>query len=138
MAIVFGGLLNLVLLASFVRPGGAFTSWCWLGWALVVAFWTFGVWRAARHHASFRGVTWSDNQQDLFIQAQTEYLKGHWVEAESLLERLIRLDPEDVESRLLLSSLLRRSRRFDLSRKQLRMCSGLKLRLGGGSRFSAR
>ncbi len=119
-AIAFAGLLNLVLVASFLRPGGAFSSWCWYGWVLVVAFWGLGVWQAARHHVSFRGIPQSDSQQDLFIQAQTQYLRGHWVEAQSLLEQLIRRNPGDVESRLLLSSVFRRSRRIDLSRQQLR------------------
>ncbi len=119
-AMVFAGLLNWVLLATFVHPGGAITSWCWFGWTLVVAFWALGVWQAARHHASFRGIPQSEGQQDLFIQAQAEYLRGHWVEAQSLLEQLIRRNPGDIESRLLLSSVFRRSRRIDLSRQQLR------------------
>jgi cytochrome c-type biogenesis protein CcmH/NrfG len=64
------------------------------------------------------------NQQDLFIRAQAEYLKGHWVEAQSLLEQLLRDDPEDVESHLLLASVFRRSRRIELARKQLHRLGG--------------
>ncbi len=120
LAIVFGVLLNLVLLASVVRPGGPFAAWCWYGWAIIIAFWSWGVWQAARHQASLRNDPQDEDRQDLFIRAQAEYLRGHWVEAQSLLEQLIRRDPEDVESRLLLSSVFRRSRRIDLSHKQLR------------------
>ena len=67
------------------------------------------------------------NQQDLFIRAQSQYLRGHWVEAQMLLEQLIRRDPGDVEAHLLLASVYRRARRIDLSRRQLRQvqdCAG--------------
>ena len=56
----------------------------------------------------------------MFIRAQAEYLRGRWVEAQALLEQMIRRHPGDVESRMLLSSVFRRSRRIDLARKQLR------------------
>jgi hypothetical protein len=69
-------------------------------------------------------VDWAQNQQALFIRAQTEYLRGHWVEAQTLLEQLIRRDPEDVESHLLLASVYRRTQRIDLSRRQLREIQG--------------
>lgn len=119
-AIAFAVLLNLMLLASFILPEGTWNSWRGYGWAMLVAFWTFGVWQAARHQASSRDLPQVHNQQDLFIRAQAEYLRGRWVEAQSLLEQLIRHNPGDIESHLLLSSVFRRSRRIDLSRKQLR------------------
>lgn len=55
----------------------------------------------------------------LFIQAQREYLGGHWEEAESLLRRRIENAPRDVEARLLLVTLFRHTRRLDLARWQL-------------------
>lgn len=119
-AIAFAVLLNLMLLFSFVRPEGTWNTWRGCGWAMLVAFWAFGVWQAARHQASSRDLPQVHNQQDLFIRAQAEYLRGRWVEAQSLLEQLIRHNPGDIESHLLLSSVFRRSRRIDLSRKQLR------------------
>jgi cytochrome c-type biogenesis protein CcmH/NrfG len=61
----------------------------------------------------------TDGQQDLFIRAQAEYLRGHWVEAQALLEQQIRHNPQDVESHLLLSSVYRRSDRCALSRREL-------------------
>ena len=89
-AIAFAVLLNLMLLASFVRPEGTWNTWYGYGWAMLVAFWAFGVWQAARHQASSRDLPQVHNQQDLFIRAQAEYLRGRWVEAQSLLEQLIR------------------------------------------------
>jgi hypothetical protein len=125
MAIAFGVLLNLVVLTSLVRSVSPWNSWNGLGWISLVAFWTFGVWQASRHHASFRDPRQSQNHQDLFIRAQTEYLQGRWVEAQRLLEQLIRENPQDIESHLLLSSVFRRSRRTDLSRRHLRQLSDL-------------
>jgi thioredoxin-like negative regulator of GroEL len=56
----------------------------------------------------------------LFIQAQHEYLKGHWGEAQTLLNRQIDQHPRDIESRLLLATLFRHSRKLDQSLQQLK------------------
>ena len=54
--------------------------------------------RAANKHLA----STSDPQLDeWFCEAQTEYLKGHWFEAETLLARLLSQRPDDVEGRLL-------------------------------------
>ncbi len=123
VAIVFAALLNLVLLFSFFWAESAWSSWCGYGWAAVVTFWAFGVWQARQQRASSHDSAQAHNQQDLFIRAQSEYLKGQWIEAQSLLEQLISQNPGDVESHLLLSSVFRRSRRIDLAHSQLhRLC----------------
>jgi thioredoxin-like negative regulator of GroEL len=54
-----------------------------------------------------------------FAAAQEAYLKGHWPEAESLLEQLLEARPEDLEGRLLLATLLRRMGRVADARNQL-------------------
>ena len=46
---------------------------------------------------------------DWFREAQHEYLKGHWIAAETQLTRLLARQPADAEARLLLASLQRRS-----------------------------
>jgi len=55
----------------------------------------------------------------LFIQAQREYLGGHWEEAELLLKRRIDHAPRDMEARLLLATLFRHSRRLEQAGEQL-------------------
>jgi tetratricopeptide (TPR) repeat protein len=119
-AIAFAALLNLALLASFFRSDAVSHVWRLGIWVSVAVFWLFGMWRGFRQHTPAADADWAHNQQDLFIRAQTEYLRGHWVEAQTLLEQLIRRDPEDVESHLLLASVYRRTQRIDLSRCQLR------------------
>lgn len=55
----------------------------------------------------------------LFIQAQREYLGGHWEESESLLNRRLDQVPRDIESRLLLATLLRHTRRLNEAREEI-------------------
>jgi hypothetical protein len=82
------------------------------GWIIAGVLWlTAFVW--GRH----RGVRVSTDSartipaNDLFPQAQREYLIGNWVDAEMLLAKLLRTNPLDVESRLLLATLFRRTNR---------------------------
>ncbi len=56
----------------------------------------------------------------LFNRVQHEYLKGHWNEAETLLNRRIEIAQRDVEARLMLATLLRHTRRPDEATKQLK------------------
>ncbi|MFW6170883.1 MAG: hypothetical protein ACODAD_10375 [Planctomycetota bacterium] len=119
-AVVFAALLNALLLESFVRAGSAGGAWNRYGWMLLGVFWMLGVWRAARYPVSSGVSPPTHHHQGLLIQAQSEYLKGHWVEAQTLLEQVIRANPRDIEAHLLLSCVFRRSRRIELSRKQLR------------------
>ena len=56
----------------------------------------------------------------LFQEAQTEYLKGNWQEAEDLLRRLLRRNSADVNAHLMLATLFRRTRRLEECQAQLR------------------
>ncbi len=59
------------------------------------------------------------------MAAQTEYLKGNWIEAEAILRKLLRRSPRDVEALLLLATMQRRTGRFDQARQQLQQMSRL-------------
>ena len=50
---------------------------------------------------------------DLFIRARNQYLKGNWLQCEMLLEDALEDYPGDLESRLLLISLLRITKRYE-------------------------
>jgi hypothetical protein len=57
--------------------------------------------------------------EDLFNAAQNEYLKGNWYEAEVALNRLLDRNLLDVEARLMLASVLRRTGRRDEAAAQI-------------------
>ncbi len=50
-------------------------------------------------------------------------MKGNWFEAENVLVQLLRRDPNDVDARLKLATLLRHSGRHDEARRALRLLS---------------
>jgi len=118
IAIAFGVVFNLVLVSSFVwtelLPASLVTG----GWILVGLVWIGSAFQGIQVLPNLReppGV----NDQGLFIQAQAEYLKGHWFEAETLLRQLLRVCSRDVDALLMLATLYRHTRRYDEATKQL-------------------
>ena len=55
----------------------------------------------------------------LFNRAQREYLKGHWIEAETLLKERLDQAERDIEARLLLATLFRHTGKLDLALLEL-------------------
>ena len=108
-AIAFGCLLNLALLITFAGFPAATSGDWWLpaaAWSFVLGFWVLTSWfgRTTAREPVARRDGW-------FRDAQTHYLKGHWIESETLLGKLLTEQAEDVEARLLLASVLRRTGR---------------------------
>jgi hypothetical protein len=62
-----------------------------------------------------------DNQRgdDLMSEVHEYYLQRNWFEAEKRLKRMIRRNPRDVDARLILASVLRRSDRPEDAASQL-------------------
>ena len=126
LAVVFSAALNFALLTTFVWPqliSRDLPPWGLpaAAWVLVLWFWVMGQRRAVRLLA-FRAAKslQPDEVSDTFLtDAQTEYLKGHWLEAKSLLVRLLSRRPGDAEARLLLASVYRRSGEAELAGEQL-------------------
>jgi len=56
----------------------------------------------------------------LYCQAQQSYLRRDWLEAERLLDRLLQLDPLDVDAQLMLAAVYRLTNRPEQSRRALR------------------
>ena len=125
-AIGFGGLLQLALLVTFVWPqliSRELPVWTAPtgAWVLVVGLWVAGT----RSALDLRRQLARDAQGDpaavepLLRQVQTEYLRGHWIESETLLRKLLCQRPADVEAQLLLATLYRRTKRYQEAREQL-------------------
>ncbi|MCO6459073.1 MAG: tetratricopeptide repeat protein [Pirellulaceae bacterium] len=118
-AIAFGMLLNASLLAQFASRQPWHPSVLGSLWLAVAGVWCGGLWWAIRLLRQGAAEPARALEQDLFIQAQGEYLRGHWFEAEALLERLLRSFPDDVDGRLMLASIYRHTRRWDEASRQL-------------------
>jgi thioredoxin-like negative regulator of GroEL len=122
LAAAFSALFNLSLISAWVWP--EIFIWdikvgLWLttsvGWLVMVAY----QFRAVTRVVEELPVT-APNQDALFIQAQTEYLKGNWDESEWLLRQRLSTAPRDVESRLLLLTTYRRKGQPEKAFEQLR------------------
>lgn len=118
-AILFGWGLSVLMLATFVWPNW-FRSWlvtsCWIG---MLIFWVVECVRSNWQYGTMQrdaGPVAGDNR---FCQAQSEYLKGNWFEAESLLHAILADAPRDAEAHLLLASVLRHSRRWAAALRRL-------------------
>ncbi len=117
-AVAFGAALNLVLVSSFVWPELLPPSFNLIGWLVLGTVWLASAIQAYRSLPHLREPPQVDDR-GLFIQAQAEYLKGHWFEAETLLRQLLRYCSRDVDVLLMLATLYRRTKRYDEAAKQL-------------------
>lgn len=141
VAVAFALAINTALVTTWVwpewpvarLPSGmlAVIAWVW-----VSAMWLGGMAWVRRDWPRLQTQAAGDIDQESevwFSEAQREYLKGHWIEAETLVGRLLAKDRGDVEARLLLASIQRRTQRRNDARKTL-----LELRdLEGASRWRA-
>ncbi|HTN74494.1 MAG TPA: hypothetical protein VL096_04580 [Pirellulaceae bacterium] len=108
-----------MLTATFVWPEWFAAPWPTLGWLALSAFWLVACWRSLRQLPTLVDNPPDKTTEALFAQAQTEYLKGHWYDAEKLLGQLIAKRPRDVEAHLLLATLYRHDRRLALATQTL-------------------
>jgi hypothetical protein len=125
-AAAFAGLVNFALITTFVWPqllSRGLAPWVVpvAAWVLVLWFWIIAARSTARFLAqeAISQVLPDDRANRLLVQAQTEYLKGHLSQAESLLQELLAGFPGDCEAHLLLATLSRRNGRLGDARKHL-------------------
>jgi hypothetical protein len=121
----FAAALNTGLVATFI-----WREWSAIAlagpiaagaWALVLGFWTWGVVWVRQDWPRLQGRRDEADaeHETLFREAQHEYLKGHWLEAEAIVRGLLAKQPNDVEGRLLLASIERRARRWNEATRTL-------------------
>jgi uncharacterized protein HemY len=118
-ALAFAGLLNFALVVSLARPEWVSAVTRALIWCLVVVWWATSFSRSRRRLSSLLSPTRGPESDRLFVDAQEQYLQGHWFEAESHLQRLLDLDGGDADTRLMLATLCRRTGRLEDAARQL-------------------
>ena len=120
VALLFSLFLNLAIISSFVWPKLLAPEIRVALWLIVAAVWFWTVGSAWFNWVMNSGSSDRDGIEDLFSQAQTEYLRGNWYKVEHLLGKLLSRNDQDLEALLLLASMLRATRRFGEAKKQLR------------------
>jgi hypothetical protein len=137
LAIGFAIALTGAMIATFVAnqwlPVAAAGSIASVGWMLVIGLWVLGLsWLRADWPklSAAADASLTEQVEGLFREAQHEYLKGHRIEAELLIRRLLKRAPADEEARLLLGSIERRSNRLNEAKKTL-----AELRRRGGEKW---
>ena len=136
LAMGFAAALNGLLVATFLWPRLIGTdSWSVvfsaLGWPALLCFWGASVWNTWRLLPRLQPGADAHGDDALFLRAQTEYLRGHWYEAEKLLVRLLADSPRDADAHLLLASLFRHTRRYEEAQRQWDLLE----RLDNGARW---
>lgn len=125
VAIGFSILVNIALVSSFLWPWSLGDTFPFVVWPVILAVWTASARISYRNLPDLMAVgqppgeTMGDASATLFIQAQREYLKGHWTESESLLTRRLDRQPRDIEARLLLATLYRHQRQMQKATSEL-------------------
>jgi hypothetical protein len=130
LAIAAAALLNAVILGTWfwtdlLPPALRIICWIFLGaaWCLSSGYCT---WADRRQAAAGKA------EAKVFEEAQEDYLKGNWFEAERKLNLLLRRVENDLEARLLMATLLRHTKRYDDATHQL----NLLVRLDGAHRWA--
>lgn len=119
LALSFAVLLNLSMVSSFIWPGVLGESTSGLLWLTTLTLWGVSLWRSYRFLPELCLAQTGPVVEDLFLQAQAEYLRGNWFEAQGILEKLMRAEPRDVDARLMLCTIFRRMKRWERAREQL-------------------
>lgn len=121
VAVGFSLVLNLALVSTFIWPALLGPELKLLIWPAVAICWLIFGWISWRYLDQFEKIPETPGKTDdtLFIQAQTEYLKGDNTQAELLLAQQLQADSRDAEARLLLVSIYRRTDRVQKALQQL-------------------
>lgn len=125
LAIGFAALLDLLLLTSSLWTEWVEGALRVAGWTAVAVLWGASMITGWRWSREYLADAERPREEDLFPRALGEYLKGNWYEAEAACKSLLRRVSGDVQARLLLATLLRRTKRWPEAREQLETLSRL-------------
>ena len=134
-ALVFALAANVLALVTFVWTDLLVVELTWflgaagagvvsgtlkaVGWVVLSCCWLGSAYGGLRQSASKTRPGRAKVDETLFPRAQSEYLKGHWYEAETLAGELLAQRADDIEARLLLATVYRRTGRTVEAEKQL-------------------
>ena len=125
-ALAFAAVLNFALVNTLIWTQWFSLTWRAMAWTSVGAIWLAGIawtWRQERYAAASMTANAPPNPsspaEDLFSVATREYLQGNWVAAHEKLAQLLAKNENDVQARLLLASVYRRTDRIPEARAEL-------------------
>jgi len=125
LSVGFASLLDLLLLTSLLWTEWVEPAFRVAGWTAVAVLWSVSIVTGRRWSQEQLAQGRRPREEDLFPRALGEYLKGNWYEAEAACKNLLRRVSGDVQARLLLATLLRRTRRWSEAREQLEVLNRL-------------
>ena len=113
IALAFALMLNAFIVlnfywTAFLTPGQRNG---FLG-ALVVAWFVLSL-LAGKKRCAIEAVQTADVKENKFSEANVQYLRGNWYEAEHLLLGLLTKNPRDAEALLMQATLYRHTKRYD-------------------------
>jgi hypothetical protein len=115
LAVALGaaGVLDLWLLVSFGWSELIGSSGRSIGWVAFAVAWLAAAGFSIRLHRRQLAMAQANHGRDPYVEALDHYLKGDYYQAERLWEGLLRRNGRDLDARLMLATLLRRSGRID-------------------------
>lgn len=125
----------MAVLSQVIWPELLPTAVAWSLWPLVGGYWLYGLVQSYRQLPKMRITPVSERVQpdtesgeerasaNLFSEAQREYMKKNWYEAETLLLELLNYCDTDIEARLMLAALYRHTGRLEEAEQQLERVS---------------
>ncbi|MDZ4817875.1 MAG: tetratricopeptide repeat protein [Planctomycetota bacterium] len=116
----FAALLNVSIVASWGYTEILPPAFRLIAWPGLLLFWGGFLLMNIRAMPSLLGLPDTEILDALFTTAQTEYLNGNWFEAEVALNRVLELNPNDIDAHLLLASLLRKIGHVEEAKQTLR------------------
>lgn len=119
LAVGMAAIFDVLLLASFGWDELVGHDLRMVLWAAFAGAWAAALAWSIHRSRRERAARCADVKEDGFGEAVGCYLQGDYYEAEQILQTLVRRNDRDLDARLLLATLWRRSGRFEEATRQL-------------------
>ena len=118
-AVAAAALLNLAVLGAFGWSEVVAATWLRAAWLVLVAVWVGSVILSLAGTRRRESHGQADPADNAFEKALEHYLKGDWFQAERLLGERLSSSADDLETRLMMATLLRHTGRPEEAAAQL-------------------